>query len=136
MVPCPLAIAQNNMTQERNRTAPSLSLTDLEAEVICLFVQISRIMAHPCKIYNILAVGAPVLYIGPHPSHVSEIPFSANGEGRCFSAGHGEVEVVVQQILRARDETQQRSRHSSPPVHSLFSKESVLPKLIAELESA
>src|SRR5438045_3370596 len=27
-------------------------------------------MVHPCKVYNIMSVGAPVLYIGPEPSHV------------------------------------------------------------------
>ena len=42
----PLAIAQKTVTKERNPTAPSLSLSDLEAEVIGLFVQISRIMGH------------------------------------------------------------------------------------------
>jgi len=52
-----------------------------------------------------------------------------------LSAVHGEVEVVVKQILRARDEARQRSRHCSPLMQSLFSKESLLPQLITELES-
>jgi hypothetical protein len=78
---------------------------------------------------------APGLYIGPRLSHVAEIPCAANGEALCLSADHGEVEVVVKQIRRARDEAQQRSRPRSPRIHSLFAKESVLPKLITELES-
>ncbi len=93
-------------------------------------------LVHPCKIYNILDVGAPVLYIGPRLSHISEIASAANGEVRCLSAGHGEVDLVVKHILRAREEAPQRSSHCSPRVHSLFSKDSVLPKLVAELESA
>ena len=43
----PRAIAQNTVTKERNEAAPSLSLSDLEAEVIGLFVQISRILGQP-----------------------------------------------------------------------------------------
>ena len=119
--------------QPLGQLAASLSAADLHV-VVMGDAMVG--LVHPCKIYNIMAVGAPVLYIGPHPSHVSEIPSSANGEWRCFSAGHGEVEGVVQQILRARDEAQPRPRHGSPVIHSLFSKKSVLPKLIAELESA
>jgi hypothetical protein len=30
-------------------------------------------IVHPCKIYNILAIGAPVLYIGPTPSHITDL---------------------------------------------------------------
>ena len=30
-------------------------------------------IVHPCKIYNILAVKRPFLYIGPKDSHVSDI---------------------------------------------------------------
>ena len=55
----------------RNReVAGSLSAADLHVVVMGeAFVGI----VHPCKIYNILAVGAPVLYLGPCPSHVTEI---------------------------------------------------------------
>jgi hypothetical protein len=49
---------------------------------------------------------------------------------------HGEVEVVVKQIQRARDEARQRFRHCLPLIDSPFSKESVLPRLIVELELA
>ena len=119
--------------QPLHQLAGSLSAADLHVVVMGnAFVG----LVHPCKIYNIMAVGAPMLYIGPRLSHATEIPSAANGEARCLSAGHSEVELVVQQILRARAETKQRSRHYSLLPHSLFAKESVLPKLISELESA
>ncbi|HWQ90932.1 MAG TPA: glycosyltransferase family 4 protein, partial [Clostridia bacterium] len=39
-------------------------------------------LVHPCKIYNILSVGAPILYIGPKPSHVTEVlGVAGDGEG-------------------------------------------------------
>jgi hypothetical protein len=111
----------------------SLSAADLHVVVMGdAFVG----LVHPCKIYNILNVGAPVLYIGPRLSHVSEIAAAAEGEVRCLSAGHGEVDLVVKHILRACEEAPRLSRHGSSRGLSLFSKESVLPKLIAELESA
>jgi glycosyltransferase involved in cell wall biosynthesis len=119
--------------QPLDQLSGSLSAADLHVVVMGdPFVG----LVHPCKIYNIMAVGAPVLYIGPRLSHVTEISSAANGEVLCISADHGEVEVVVKQIQRARDEAQQRSRHCSLLIHSPFSKESVLPRLITELESA
>jgi HTH-type transcriptional regulator, glycine betaine synthesis regulator len=60
----PLAIAQNTVTKERNQAAPSQSLSDLEAEVIGLFVQISRTLGQPrsfAEIYGLLFIsGRPL----------------------------------------------------------------------------
>jgi hypothetical protein len=70
----------------------SLSAADLHLVVMGdQFVGI----VHPCKIYNILAVGSPCLYIGPIPSHVSEIAESIES---ISCARHGDVAAVVQQI--------------------------------------
>jgi hypothetical protein len=123
------------MTQERAKTTHHTAFSDLEAEIVGLFVQISKIMGHPCKVYNTLSVAAPVLYIGPRPSHLSEMLDGLGHEYRCASARHGEVELIVKQILPARNEAQQSSRQRSPLIHPLFAKESILPKLITELES-
>ena len=65
----PLAIAQKTVTKERNPTAPSLSLSDLEAEVIGLFVQISRIMGQPRSYAEIYAV----LFLSPDPLTMEEL---------------------------------------------------------------
>ncbi len=46
---------------------------------------------HPCKIYSILTLGIPFAYIGPKPSHISDI-LSALGETPySIQADHGEV---------------------------------------------
>jgi len=82
-------------------------------------------IVHPCKVYNILSVGAPVLYIGPEPSHVTDI---ASQHGQFFHARHGEIDVVVAAILEA---TQIDSRK---PVRS-FSKQTLLSELIALVEA-
>jgi hypothetical protein len=55
-------------------------------------------LVHPCKIYNILGVAAPVLYIGPRPSHVTEILDATGPESPHVQVAHGDTERVVQQI--------------------------------------
>ena len=71
-------------------------LSSLETEIIDFFVQLSRLLGHPCKIYNILSVAAPVLYISPRPSHLSEIRDAIKSEYPGASVGYGEVAQVVQ----------------------------------------
>lgn len=56
---------------------------------------------HPCKIYNVLNVGAPFLYIGPPESHVMDIVVEMNGVTRSYVSQHGDVDQVVQQIIDA-----------------------------------
>jgi hypothetical protein len=54
----------------------------------------------------------------------------------CASAGHGEVDRVVGQIAEVRRRSSLPNRQAPVRVCSLFSKEALLPRLIAELESA
>ena len=108
----------------------SLSAADLQAVVMGdPFVG----LVHPCKIYNILGVGAPVLYIGPRPSHLSEIADRIGGDATFLSANHGAVGQVVAHILKLRG-AEKNSRGLPPQILSSFSKETLLPRLIAELE--
>jgi hypothetical protein len=112
--------------------AGSLSAADLQVVVMGeAFVG----LVHPCKIYNILGVGAPVLYLGPQTSHLSEILASLNGDHHCASARHGEVDRVVDQIQRIRRERKEIERKAPERARSVFSKEAILPRLVAELES-
>src|SRR5204863_8804221 len=68
--------------------AGSLSAADLHVVVLGNpFVG----LIHPCKIYNALAVGAPILYIGPESSHLSEI-LAALGSRVCARLRHGDAE--------------------------------------------
>jgi DNA-binding transcriptional regulator GbsR (MarR family) len=54
---------------ETSQTAPSLSLSDLEAEVIGLFVQISKIIGQPRSYAEIYAV----LFLSPDPLTMDEL---------------------------------------------------------------
>jgi colanic acid biosynthesis glycosyl transferase WcaI len=57
-------------------------------------------IVHPCKIYNILAVGSDCLYVGPQPSHISELAESLPA-GRVRCANHGAVGEVAGHIRQA-----------------------------------
>ena len=116
--------------QPLDQLAGSLSAADLHVVVMGNdFVG----LVHPCKIYNALSVGAPVLYIGPSPSHISEILDTLDGHYTCAAAHHGDVERVVEQILRVRRESAALVRQP-PKISSMFSRETLLPRLVAELE--
>ena len=94
----------------------SLSAADLHVVVMGdAFVGI----VHPCKIYNILSIGAPVLYIGPTPSHVTDLNLSATR--------HGDVAGVTARILEAQSATRSFS--------NTFSKHTLLPQMIELLEA-
>ena len=82
--------------QPLDQLANSLSAADLHVVVMGdEFVGI----VHPCKIYNIMAVGAPALYIGPQPSHITDI---ASQSTQLFLVRHGDVSRVTEKILLAR----------------------------------
>jgi hypothetical protein len=99
----------------------------VEVEVIHLFVQFSRALNHSCKIYNILAVGAPVIYIGQQPSHVSEI-LDCLGDGHPWAAvAHGEVEMLVRHIRELQAQTTGGSRPDPDQVAATFAKGILLP---------
>ena len=107
--------------QPLDELSGSLSAADLHVVVMGEeFVGI----VHPCKVYNILAVGAPVLYVGPDPSHVTDI---AAQHGKFFCVRHGDVEGAVAAITKA-------VRVPSRVPVKAFSKETLLSELIALIE--
>jgi colanic acid biosynthesis glycosyl transferase WcaI len=74
----------------------SASLSSADLHVVVMGDPLVGIV-HTCKIYNIMCIGTPVLYIGPSKSHVMDI---AAGNGiPLASANHGEVDRVVARIL-------------------------------------
>jgi glycosyltransferase involved in cell wall biosynthesis len=80
------------------RVAGSLSSADLH--VVAMgdpFVGI----VHPCKIYNVLALGVPFLYIGPETSHITELISSQGAAERAWSVSHGDVEGAACAIVDA-----------------------------------
>jgi len=113
--------------------AGSLSAADLHVVVMGNpFVG----MVHPCKIYNIMRVGAPLLYVGPKPSHISRI-LDGVDHGLCWAtANHGESDQVVEHILRISGMSRKVARDGGSSAGEQFSTERLLPRLVEVLEKA
>src|SRR5437763_10096473 len=111
--------------QPLNGLSSSLSAADLHVVVMGEeFVGI----VHPCKVYNVMSVGAPVLYIGPQPSHLSEILDGANGSIPHGTAAHGDVDEVVRQIRRLKAEREQERRAPTHGASQPFAKQTLMTK--------
>ena len=81
--------------QPLHELSNSLSAADLHVVVMGeKFVGI----VHPCKVYNIMSIGAPVLYVGPALSHITDI---ASQHGKFFLTRHDDVDGVRAGILEA-----------------------------------
>ncbi len=95
-------IRQKNLTnalslpyQPLEALGHSLSAADLH--VVSLGQAMAGII-HPCKIYGAMAVGRPVLYLGPRPSHISDL-LEAHGIG--WQVDHGDLAGAVAAITEA-----------------------------------
>ena len=116
--------------QPLNELAASLSAADLHVVVMGdAFVGI----VHPCKIYNILGIGGPVLYIGPDNSHIARILCRDLGTSRARSARHGAPRDVVRHILDGADG--RLNACSGNHLGLQFSPDILLPRMVAVLES-
>jgi glycosyltransferase involved in cell wall biosynthesis len=111
----------------------SASLSAADAHVIVMGNEFIGLV-HPCKIYNILAVGAPVIYIGSQPSHVTEILNRLGDEHPSIRAAHGEAEALANQIQNLRPKTEGGRQPLPTEITATFSKGVLLPELIGVLE--
>ena len=109
----------------------SLAAADLHVVVMGdAFVGI----VHPCKIYNILAIGKPVLYVGPLQSHITDLLTHLPSISWFYPAQHGDVDLVVQHILRASC-TVHVERNGQIALAVRFSQAVLLSRMIALVES-
>ena len=76
------------------------SLSAADAHVVSLGAEMVGII-HPCKVYGAMAVARPVLFLGPRPSHVSDL-LDRHDFG--WQVSHGDVEAMVA-TLRAMADT-------------------------------
>jgi len=114
--------------QPKQQLACSLGAADLHVVVMGdPFVGI----VHPCKIYNILALGAPFLYVGPHESHIVDLAIQLGKRANCVAAvRHGHVEAAVAAIRMARNHAQYL-----PPVYNGAPGSMALNELVSVIES-
>jgi hypothetical protein len=112
--------------QSLNALAGSLSAADLH--VVVMGNDFTGIV-HPCKIYNVLRIGAPVLYIGPEESHITDL--AARNSQQFSLCRHGDVQSVVEGVLAA---TLVGRNHSSV-IAEPFSRDRLLPRLMEVIET-
>lgn len=118
--------------QPLDKLSASLSAADLQ--VVVMGEAFAGIV-HPCKIYNILSVGAPFLYIGPSESHVVDILSHMTARDAGLMAKHGEVEKVVAQILEAARAKHRMPLSSEVELAGRFSINALLPCMLESIES-
>ena len=116
--------------QPLSELAASLSAADLHVVVMGEpFVGI----IHPCKIYNVLGVGAPLLCITPAVSHLSEILDSLDSTV-CRRVAHADVSGCVQAIQEISARAQRGEPACYAEVSAQFARARWLPALVEELE--
>jgi glycosyltransferase involved in cell wall biosynthesis len=127
--------ARSNMLflpyQPLDRLSAMLSAADLHVMVMGdRFVG----LVHPCKFYNLLEIGVPLLYIGPPQSHVTDLLLNSPREScRLFTAKHGEVQKIAQQIRNAQAAAAGSARPT--PFRQHFSQSNIVSQLIEMLET-
>ncbi len=91
-------------------------------------------IVHPCKVYNILSIGSPFLYIGPRRSHITEIVSQSDNGLAFYGARHGEVDLVVAHIIEAINK---RSLHvqSNLVLAGKFARQKLLSEMIELIEN-
>jgi glycosyltransferase involved in cell wall biosynthesis len=91
-------------------------------------------IVHPSKIYNILKVKAPFLFIGPEACFISDIVAAASRELVAMRASHGQAEEVVTFISSLAD---RQSEDRSRPIASAydFSITSDFSRFVAHIEA-
>jgi glycosyltransferase involved in cell wall biosynthesis len=107
----------------------SASLSAADLHVVVMGEQFIGLV-HPCKIYNILSVKRPFLYIGPKESHLSDIIAKLPVDSVAYASPHGDVDGVVANILKAM-----RNRNAVPEgVDISFTKDFRIREIVNAIE--
>ncbi|MBN1568189.1 MAG: glycosyltransferase family 4 protein [Acidobacteria bacterium] len=117
--------------QPLDRLSDALSSADLHVAVMGNpFTGI----VHPCKIYNILTIGSPFLYIGPEKSHIEDMIRQMGDFSSIYSARHGDVNSVADSILDAQNRADPGPHETLQKLGGMYSRARLLPHLIETIE--
>lgn len=92
-------------------------------------------IVHPCKVYNILQLGTPMLYLGPKQSHIADVAAAMNGSGQVYTARHGDVAQVTDIIRSLALNPQPWSRAHGSAAQS-FSPQVLIPRMVEVINQA
>lgn len=111
----------------------SASLSAADLQVIVMGDEFVGIV-HPSKIYNILTIGCPFLYIGPEETHITAIAANTREQLRSYTSSHGDVDATVSNVLAAAMLPAHGGERRAPEIANAFSKQTLLPQMIKLLE--
>lgn len=80
------------------------SLPAADVHLVSLGQEMAGIV-HPCKIYGAMSAGRPVLYLGPRPSHITDL---LDRRSFGWSVEHGDVRGAVKVLETIRSTPRQR----------------------------
>ncbi|HRH96241.1 MAG TPA: hypothetical protein PLB55_09930, partial [Prosthecobacter sp.] len=119
--------------QPMEKLSGSLSAADLHLVVMGdPFVGI----VHPCKIYNILTLGIPFLFVGPDQSHGADLARRLNDPTHGRVARNGDVPEIVRQIREAMALGTQPVSEAARKLGAEFSHSVLCPRLAEVIEQA
>lgn len=119
--------------QPLNELSGSLSAAD--AQVVVMGEGMVGLI-HPCKIYNVLQVNAPVVVIGPAESHLGDLMTRLGDSPYCARVAHGDVDGLVAELRRLRGFGGREGSGLFARVVEGFTDASVVPALVDEMEKA
>ena len=112
--------------------AGSLSAADLQA-VVLGSAMVGTI--HPSKLYNILAVGSPVLYVGPERSHISDaMEQNHHSSGSYIRVDFGDAAGLAAWLAADWVNWNEGGRAMVGPSARNYSQELLLPQLVQIIE--
>jgi colanic acid biosynthesis glycosyl transferase WcaI len=90
---------------------------------------------HPNKIYGAMCIGRPIAYIGPKPSHITDILDSCPGN---ISVEHGQVEALIEKLIlfanKSDEERNQIGARNAEYAHQNFERSRLIHGTIGEIE--
>ena len=119
--------------QPMEKLSGSLSSADLHLVVMGEpFVGI----VHPCKIYNILTLGIPFLFIGPEQSHGADLARRLNDPVQARTARNDDAREIVAQIRAAMLLGPHPVNAAAQALGAEFSHSLLCPRLVRIIEQA
>lgn len=110
------------------------SLSAADVHVVSLGSDMVGII-HPCKVYGSMAVGRPILFLGPRPSHVSDL-IEEHEIG--WQVEHGDVDgclAAIHAMKRADpDDLAEKGRRAQAALHSRLSQDVLVTRLCDRVE--
>jgi hypothetical protein len=111
------------------------SLSAADVHVVSLGSDMVGII-HPCKVYGSMAVGRPILFLGPRPSHVSDL-IDQHGIG--WHVNHGDIEGCVAAIREMKatsaDALAARGDRAQTALRSSLSQDLLVERLCRQVDS-